>query len=138
MAERWTPRLLILDDDPSYGMILTRIAERSGWAPQATTDVVAFQKAFDAARPDGIVLDLRLGAGSGREQLRFLHDAGFEGGIVVMSGSDEQVLAAERDFGRSLGLAMTGLIAKPAENEEIRAQLVALAEFCAGRAGKSG
>jgi len=137
MSERGTLRLLILDDEPSFGIIVGRIAERSGWTVRSTTDVASFQAQFSAERPDGIVLDLNLGATDGRAQLNFLHDAGFDGGIVLMSGSDESVLAAARELGRSLGLAVVGLIAKPTENEVIRDQLVGLAAYCADRAVKS-
>jgi DNA-binding response OmpR family regulator len=133
MSERRTLRLLILDDEPSFGIILGRIAERSGWTARSATDVASFQAQFNAERPDAIVLDLNLGATDGRMQLGFLRDAGFDGGIVLMSGSDADALAAAREIGRSLGLAIVGLIAKPTENEAIRGRLAVLADYCAGR-----
>ena len=135
MSERANPRLLILDDEPAFGIILSRIAERTGWAPEMTTDAATFQREFAAARPDAVVLDLNLGASDGSTQLRFLHDARFAGGIVVMSGADEGVIEAARALGRSLGLAVVGTIAKPAENETIRDCLVALARSCVARSG---
>ena len=137
MSERRTLRLLILDDEPSFGIIVGRIAERSGWTARSATDVASFQAQFDAERPDGIVLDLHLGATDGRAQLGFLGEAGFDGGIILMSGSADNALEAARELGRSLGLAVVGLIAKPMENEAIRDQLAGLADYCAGRAVKS-
>jgi EAL domain-containing protein (putative c-di-GMP-specific phosphodiesterase class I)/ActR/RegA family two-component response regulator len=127
MRPRDTLRLLILDDEPAFCTILSRIAERAGWAPIATQDAPSFQRRFRAERPHAIVLDLHLGSEDGVEQLRFLSDEGYDGGIVVMSGFDERVLEAAREVGRSLGLAIVGLLSKPASNAEIGEHLAALA-----------
>jgi EAL domain-containing protein (putative c-di-GMP-specific phosphodiesterase class I)/ActR/RegA family two-component response regulator len=123
------PRLLVLDDEPALGQILLRIAQRCGWTAAATTKVAEFQAAFDAARPDAIMLDLQLGAADGVEQLRFLADRRYDGAIVLMSGFADRVLHAARELGKSLGLEVVAALSKPATNEQIKALLDGFAAY---------
>jgi EAL domain-containing protein (putative c-di-GMP-specific phosphodiesterase class I)/CheY-like chemotaxis protein len=129
MMEQPPPRVLILDDEAAIGYILARVAQRTGWVAQAATTVGEFRTLFREARPDSIMLDLKLNASDGVEQLRFLHGEGYNGAIVLMSGFADRVLAATSDLGRSLGLAVVGTLSKPASNDQIKDLLSTLARY---------
>ncbi|MBV8166014.1 MAG: EAL domain-containing response regulator, partial [Alphaproteobacteria bacterium] len=121
------PRLLILDDDPAIGRVVERIARRAGWRAQATTEAVSFQSALRTEVPDAVFLDLQLGEGDGIEQLRFLQQIGFGGGIALMSGVSERILDATAGLAESLGLAMLATLAKPASRDQVEGALRSLA-----------
>jgi EAL domain-containing protein (putative c-di-GMP-specific phosphodiesterase class I)/ActR/RegA family two-component response regulator len=123
------PSVLILDDEAAIGEILTRIAQRSGWTARAATTVGEFQALFRSARPDSIMLDLKLNASDGVEQLRFLQGESYNGSIVLMSGVADRVLTATGELGRSLGLAVVGTLSKPASNDHIKDLLATLARY---------
>jgi EAL domain-containing protein (putative c-di-GMP-specific phosphodiesterase class I)/ActR/RegA family two-component response regulator len=129
MTEQPPPQVLILDDEVAIGHILSRIAQRAGWIAQAATTVDEFRTLFRKARPDSIMLDLKLNASDGVEQLRFLHGEGYNGAIVLMSGFADRVLTATSDLGRSLGLAIVGTLSKPASNDQIKDLLSTLARY---------
>ena len=116
-------RLLILDDEAAVGRTLARLAARAGWQADHAATVPEFQSQLTARHPDAVMLDLNLGDQDGVEQLRFLHGAGFAGGIALMSGFDERVLDAAREIGLTLGLSIRGVILKPASFTEIEAML---------------
>ena len=126
------PRLLVLDDEEALALVLSRIAQRGGWAVEAAATVAAFQAQFHAARPDLIMLDLRLGEVDGLDQLHFLQAENYAGAIVLMSGDVDSVLREAGELGRSLGLAVVGTLSKPATNNEIRELLATLLRSCRG------
>ncbi|MBV8166744.1 MAG: response regulator [Alphaproteobacteria bacterium] len=126
------PRLLVLDDEEALAFVLSRIAQRGGWAVETGATVAEFQAQFHAARPDLIMLDLRLGEVDGLEQLRFLQAQNYAGAIVLMSGDVDSVLREAGELGRSLGLAVVGTLSKPATNNEIRELLAPLFRSCRG------
>jgi EAL domain-containing protein (putative c-di-GMP-specific phosphodiesterase class I) len=121
------PRLLILDDDPAIGRMVERIAVRAGWRARATIEATGFQTALRTEAPDAVFLDLQLGEGDGIEQLRFLQQIGFSGGVALMSGVSERILDATAGLGESLGLAMLATLAKPASRDQVEAVLTTLA-----------
>jgi EAL domain-containing protein (putative c-di-GMP-specific phosphodiesterase class I)/CheY-like chemotaxis protein len=128
------PRLLILDDDPAIGRMVERIARRGGWRAQATTRAAGFQDEFRAEPPDAVFLDLQLADTDGIEQLRFLHQGGFTGGVALMSGVSSRILDATAGLGQSLGLAILATLSKPAPRDQLEAVLATLAQHRPGGA----
>jgi len=119
MSKPANPLLLVLDDEARIGRLLVRIAKRSGWCAEHASTVLEFRARLAERRPDGIMLDLNLGDEDGVDQLRFLHEAGYDGPIVLMSGFDDRVLHAACEIGNSLGLHIGSTLSKPASFEEI-------------------
>jgi ActR/RegA family two-component response regulator len=55
-------RLVMLDDDPEHGLLLTLIARTiDAQVVARVSDVEALEQAIDTLRPDALVLDLWLG-----------------------------------------------------------------------------
>jgi DNA-binding response OmpR family regulator len=106
-------RVLVFDDNASIGRILVRTGTNLGWSAAAVTDATAFAESMDKDPPQLIVLDLNLGGTDGLEQLRLLADRLYKGKLVLMSGSDAEVLAAARARALSLNLRITSVLEKP-------------------------
>src|SRR3546814_7548437 len=92
-------RLASLDDDDQICSLIARMARDVGFLAEAAEDVASFQALFHENRPGAVILDLQLKSSDGIEQLRFLHQEGFVGPIVLMSGFDQRVLAAAEKIG---------------------------------------
>jgi EAL domain-containing protein (putative c-di-GMP-specific phosphodiesterase class I)/FixJ family two-component response regulator len=118
-------QLLILDDEPYFARFIARIAQRLGWAVETTFRAGDFRHAL-AHQPDAVALDLQLGDSDGVEQLRLLKEAGYLKPILLMSGFDDRVLVAAREYGTSLGLSVAAALKKPARAQAVRDALEAL------------
>ncbi len=130
MAE--PPRLLVVEDEEALAFVLRRIAVRVGWRVETAATVEAFRACFRDARPDLIMLDLRIGLDDGIEELRFLQVERYRGTVVLMSGDADSVLQEACALGRSLDLAIGGTLSKPATNAEVKALLETLIRASGG------
>jgi EAL domain-containing protein (putative c-di-GMP-specific phosphodiesterase class I) len=119
-------RMIVLDDDEALAGFMATVASRRGWSVQTATRESEFQALVCAEPPDAIMLDLQLGVSDGIEQLHFLHQRGYSGAIVLMSGFDARVLASAQQIGDSLGLAIAAVVEKPARVERVRDVLAAI------------
>ncbi len=115
--------LLVLDDEERIASFIVAVARGAGWSAEAAMEETSFQAMFRATLPDLVMLDLQLGHSDGVEQLRFLQREEFRGDIVLVSGFDRRVLTATEQLGTSLGLAIAGVLEKPARASEVRAYL---------------
>jgi EAL domain-containing protein (putative c-di-GMP-specific phosphodiesterase class I)/ActR/RegA family two-component response regulator len=118
--------LIVLDDDESIGLFMATVARDNGWMARSVTDEAEFQRLVRTAQPDAIMLDLQLGSSDGIEQLHFLHDIGYLGAVVLMSGFDARVLASAQQIGDSLGLTIAALLEKPVRADQVRGVLAAI------------
>jgi EAL domain-containing protein (putative c-di-GMP-specific phosphodiesterase class I)/ActR/RegA family two-component response regulator len=117
--------VIILDDEPAIGGFVCRVARNAGWTAESVLASEDFHRAFEAHRPDLIILDLQIGATDGVEQLRFLADAGYTESIVLLSGVDLRVLDSARQLGQDLDLRIVGALAKPMTIATLREVLTA-------------
>ncbi|MEJ0019363.1 MAG: EAL domain-containing response regulator [Acetobacteraceae bacterium] len=130
-------RLVVLDDDEALAGILAAMARLRGWTVDIVTEEASFQTLVRTSPPDAIMLDLQLGASDGIEQLHFLHDVGFRGAIVLMSGFDARVLASAEQVGDSLGLTIADTLPKPARAGRIGEVLAAIERTPSGMTAPS-
>src|SRR6185369_5295601 len=77
-------RVLVVDDDPTVSDVVRRYLERSGLAVTLAGDGPAALRAFDAERPDLVVLDLMLPGIDGLEVARRLRSRPDEVPIVML------------------------------------------------------
>ncbi len=112
---------LILDDDPSIGRVMCRVAQAAGLSALSVTDAAAFQTRCRLAPPDAILLDLQIGDDDGIAQLRFLAAQHYSRPVILVSGFDRRVLAAAERLGRDLGLDIIASLVKPFRAEELTA-----------------
>lgn len=124
-------RILAIDDDPD---ILETIAEsltEPRFRSQTTSSSEALSTLLDKFDPDIIVTDLRMPARDGIDVLRILRDRKFQGSVVLMSGSDHQIMDAARQIADSYGLAISGVLHKPFSRDELMALIAGNGLDCA-------
>jgi two-component system response regulator MprA len=116
--------ILIVDDDPDFREIASRILRQAGFA---TREAATGEEALEIAgrdRPDLVVLDVRLGGGlSGHEVCRMLKEEIFpEPAVIFVSG------ALVEPFDRADGLLVGAddYVVKPFAADEFLARIRAL------------
>ncbi|MGJ7903128.1 response regulator transcription factor [Lysobacter sp. 1R34A] len=79
-------RLLLIDDDLAFCQVLARLLQRRGVEVQARHDAASALAALDGFAPEGIVLDLKLGADNGLLLIRGLRERCPQARIVLATG----------------------------------------------------
>jgi EAL domain-containing protein (putative c-di-GMP-specific phosphodiesterase class I)/ActR/RegA family two-component response regulator len=113
-------RLLVVDDEPSIGRLVKRVAESVGFEVVATEDPVVFARTARQWHPTVIMLDLSIPGTDGIQLLRGLAADKCAAHIVLISGADGKVLEAAQQLGRERGLNMGKLLQKPTRIETLR------------------
>jgi DNA-binding response OmpR family regulator len=126
------PRLLLIDDEPALADYMAAAARMTGYDPTIAADRTSFARAFEAAVPDVVVLDLGMPKTDGVEYLRYLADRSFAGPVLIVSGFDRRVLESAFRLGTELGLRMAGPLEKPVRLDDLENLLLSL------RTGASG
>jgi len=65
------------------------------------------------APPDVLLVDLGMPDMGGVEMMRLLAESTYEGGIILVSGAEEETLIIAQELAKSRGLNVLGLITKP-------------------------
>lgn len=120
------PRLLLIDDEPALADYMAAAARMTGYAPTIAADRASFERAFDAATPAVVVLDLGMPKTDGVEFLRYLAEHRFDGPVLIVSGFDRRVLESAFRLGTELGLRMAGPLEKPVRLDELETLLNSL------------
>jgi CheY-like chemotaxis protein len=121
-----SPTLLVIDDEPAITTLVKRIAEPYGYRVFATSDPDQFKQRCLAGPPDLICLDVAMPRVDGIELMQFLAGQQCRSRLLIMSGSDPQLLHSALSLGDALGLEVLGTLAKPLRIEELRAVLEGL------------
>jgi EAL domain-containing protein (putative c-di-GMP-specific phosphodiesterase class I)/CheY-like chemotaxis protein len=119
-------RLLIVDDEPGVVDFVAAVARKLGFTVASTASGVEFLRLVESFRPTIMVMDLHLPDTDGVELLRMLVARGCKTSIVLISGSDDRVLATAHELGMSRGLAMCGTLAKPLTAADLQTKLAAV------------
>ena len=93
-------RVLVVDDDPTVSDVVRRYLERAGFAVALAEDGHAALRAYEAQRPDLVVLDLMLPGLDGLEVARRLRARADEVPIVMLTALGEE---SDRVLGLQLG-----------------------------------
>jgi CheY-like chemotaxis protein len=121
--------LLVIDDEPAITALVRRTAEPCGYKVLATSDPAAFKHHFHHDAPDLICLDLAMPEVDGIELMRFLAAEGCRSKLLIMSGSEPQLLQSALRLGEALGLDVVANIAKPLRIASLR---MLLTDLCRG------
>jgi EAL domain-containing protein (putative c-di-GMP-specific phosphodiesterase class I)/CheY-like chemotaxis protein len=119
-------RLLIVDDEPGVVDFVAAMGRKLGYTVATTPSGAEFLRLVDSFRPTMIVMDLHLPDTDGVQLLRLLVSRGCKANIVLISGSDERVLATAHELGVSHGLAMCGSLSKPIVPADLQSKLAAV------------
>jgi DNA-binding response OmpR family regulator len=112
--------LMVIDDEPAITALFKRLAHRSGYEVIATSDAEEFKQHVRAGDPDLICLDLGMPGTDGIELLRFHAAEECPCRVLIMSGSDRQMLETALRLAEALGLDIVGSIPKPLQIAEVR------------------
>jgi DNA-binding response OmpR family regulator len=107
------PRLLVVDDEPLVGRMLSHAASECGFEPALAADMAGFRREYEAATPEVVLLDLSLRGGDGVELMRFLAEKKSKALVLIVSGFDQRVVEAAERLGKALGLRVGGCLTKP-------------------------
>jgi EAL domain-containing protein (putative c-di-GMP-specific phosphodiesterase class I) len=113
-------RLLVVDDEPSIGRLVKRVAESLGFEVVATEDPAVFAKTARQWHPAVIIMDLNIPGTDGIQLLRGLAADKCAAHVVLTSGEDGKVLESAQQLGRERGLNMGKLLQKPVRIETLR------------------
>jgi DNA-binding response OmpR family regulator len=105
--------MLIVDDEPLIGAMLSRSARQCAFDVVATTEPSVFRAEYLKRRQDVIVLDLQMPENDGVELIRFLADQHCRATIVVASGLERRLVETTVRLGSELGLTMGPVLLKP-------------------------
>jgi DNA-binding NtrC family response regulator len=90
------PSVLIVDDEPSIRLALSRFLEREGYAPLTAGSLAEGRRVIASGKTvDAIVLDLRLPDGNGLDWIPELRDGSPPLAIVVVTGHGDIPLSVE-------------------------------------------
>lgn len=117
-------RILAVDDDVSSAELIVRVAERCGYEGFATSDSRGVTNLANALQPDVIAIDVNMPNIDARGLLELLAEAGYEGHIIIASGSDPEVLKETQSFGAEKGLSIPHVMQKPLDFAQLRQNLM--------------
>jgi DNA-binding response OmpR family regulator len=119
-AQPTSPRVLIIDDDPTVSEVVARYLEREGYGVEIATDGAAGLQIALAAPPDLVVLDLMLPTLGGLDVCRQLRAAAPVPVIMLTARGEE----TDRITGLELGA--DDYVAKPFSPRELTARVRAV------------
>ncbi|MEE4377757.1 MAG: EAL domain-containing protein [Candidatus Competibacteraceae bacterium] len=107
-----TPRLLVFDDDPVLGNLISEVAERTGFTAQIATSINEFEALLQTSIAV-LVLDLATPGRTAVEHLRYLASQQKGTALILMSSIKEPVLQTAAELAITQGLQVTGMLTKP-------------------------
>jgi DNA-binding response OmpR family regulator len=113
-------KILLVDDDEGLLELLSFLVQRDGFRPILATDGASALQLLNEARPDLVVLDIRLGADDGLQVLQAVRRSS-EVPVILLSSLD-----SEADIERGLELGADDYIAKPIAFREFAARIRAV------------
>jgi len=107
--------ILIVDDDSQMRDMLTQYLSKQGYHVLSAQDGPAAVSLAERERPHLIVLDINMPGMNGVEVLRKLRAKNYAGGVMVLTGVQDEKLLNE-----ALNLGSIDIVGKPADLERIR------------------
>jgi len=89
------PSILVLDDEPSVGSLLSRFLEKDGMEVFVATNVDQANEYLSTVQPNVAIVDVFLGTQDGLAYVRELRKRVDQMGIIVISAEDTESLAAK-------------------------------------------
>ncbi|PSR19367.1 diguanylate phosphodiesterase [filamentous cyanobacterium CCP3] len=127
-------KLLILDDDPAIGQLMTEIARNAGVLAVSTTTAEDFFQHLQTWGPTHLALDLVMPDIDGIEVLRQLGELTCQAKVIIISGIGSRVLEAAYRSAAEHGLNVAGTISKPFSQNQLRSLLTSVEPNALGTA----
>jgi CheY-like chemotaxis protein len=116
-------RLLAIDDMPDSAELVVRSAMRCGYDAMSLTVLSGVSEVVTRWKPDVVTLDLCMPETDGIGFLSVLHEAGFCGELLIISGQNEKVRKAAVKIAALKGMRVIGDLEKPVQLTRLRALL---------------
>ncbi|MEK7269507.1 MAG: sigma-54 dependent transcriptional regulator [Planctomycetota bacterium] len=116
MSESAKPRVLIVDDEPSVGELLTIVLRNAGCEVDAVTDGLAAIRKAEAAPPDVVLQDMRMPGKDGLDLLREFKKRDPTCQVIMITAYASWESAVE-----AMRLGAYDYVQKPFDNEVIKA-----------------
>ncbi|MFM1895748.1 MAG: hypothetical protein RLZZ385_822 [Pseudomonadota bacterium] len=109
-------KILIIDDDVVVAEVIKSIVANAGYTPVVALNspVLGSRRLLDFR---AVILDLWLSDGFFEDSLHALARLNFRGGLVLMSGLDDEVLYEAAQMATNLGLDLLGYLHKPVRTD---------------------
>jgi two-component system response regulator RegX3 len=114
------PKLLLIDDEESFGEALQYQLEREGYEVERATDGVAGLRTFERSGPDLVLLDLMLPGMSGEDVCRAIRQKS-NTPIIMLTAKDQEL---DKVLGLELGA--DDYVTKPFSAREVIARVKAV------------
>lgn len=108
------PRLLLVDDDPTFCIVLEQALSKRNFDVVVAQDLSSGIELAQALIPEFAVIDLRIGHDSGLELVKKLKQLDTNTQIVILTGFASVATAVE-----AIKLGATHYLTKPADTDEI-------------------
>jgi CheY-like chemotaxis protein len=113
---------LVIDDNEFTRIVVTKALGALGATGVATAangaEALAYMESAESP-PDVLLVDLRMPRMSGLELLIRLSEQGYGGAVILISGTDEETLAAARDLAKDRNVNVLGTLAKPVDAQSL-------------------
>jgi CheY-like chemotaxis protein len=120
-----TKRVLIVDDEPDFLIVVRRVAERLGYEVETMTDGGNFKQAYARFDPTVVILDMIMPEVDGIELVQWLSRVGCKAQIIVISGFTPVYSETAVNLGKAKGLLSISRLAKPVSLATLTATLTA-------------
>ena len=117
-------RLMVVDDDPSIGAFIDKVARGIGYEVEVHSEGERFLERLEGFDPTHVVLDLQMPRLDGIELLRRLSQVECRAQLLIASGAEGKVVDTARRLGLERGLKIVDSVLKPVRAAELRALLL--------------
>ena len=121
-----TTRLLAVDDNTDSAELVARLAAKCGYESRPLTDPRSLRAVLEDWKPEVITLDLCMPEEDGIGAFATLHESGFHGELVIISGQDDWLRKTASRLASARGLRVAADLSKPVDLSVLRTLLTKL------------
>ena len=119
-------RLLAVDDNADSAELVTRLAAKCGYEARSLTDPRSLRAVLEDWKPEVITLDLCMPEQDGIGAFATLHESGFHGELVIISGQADWLRKTASRLASARGLRVAADLSKPVDLSVLRSLLTKL------------
>lgn len=108
-----SPRLLVIDHQPSFTGFLRLVAQRLGYHVSVLPDSREIATSLDACRPNLLVLEVVMPELDYIEVISILRRKGFDGRLILVSGHEPAYLELARKAAEANSIKVAATLMKP-------------------------